>query len=65
MKVFLWCSVLLRLCLVGGEKKWEDRKVLVFLYMCLVGGLKKWEGGKLFCLVGKKSRRMENVVYMN
>ena len=33
--------------------------------MCLVGGVEKWEGGKLFCLVGEKSGRMENVIYMN
>ena len=56
---------------MGGWKisermeNWDDRKVLVFLYVCLVGGVKKWEGEKLFCLVGEKSGRMKNVVYMN
>ena len=46
-------------------EKWEDRKYLVFSYVCLVGGMEKWEGGKLFCLVKKKSERIENVVYTN
>ena len=46
-------------------KKWEDVKYLVFPRVCLVGGMEKWEGGKLFCLVEKKSRRIENVVYIN
>ena len=47
------------------ENWWEDRKYLVFPCMCLVGGMKKWEGRKLFCLVEKKSGRIENVVYIN
>ena len=46
-------------------EKWEDRKDLVFPYMCLVGGVENWEGRKIFCLVGKKKERMENVVYIN
>ena len=46
-------------------EKWEDRKDLVFPHVCLVGWMEKWEGGKLFCLVGKKKGRMENVVYIN
>ena len=46
-------------------KKWENRKYLVFPRVCLVGGIEKWEDGKLFCLVEKKSRRIENVVYIN
>ena len=46
-------------------ENWDDRKVLVFPYVCLVGGVEKWEGEKLFCLVGEKSGRMKNVVYMN
>ena len=46
-------------------KKWEDRKYLIFSRVCLVRGMKKWEGEKLFCLVEKKSERMENVVYIN
>ena len=46
-------------------ENWEDRKVLVFSHVCLVGGVEKWEGRKLFYLVGEKSVRMENVVYMN
>ena len=44
----------LRVRLVGGVEKWEDRKGLVFSHVCLVGGMEKWEGGKLFCLVGEK-----------
>ena len=46
-------------------EKWEDRKYLVFSYVCLVGEMEKWEGGKLFCLVKKKSKRIENVYYIN
>ena len=46
-------------------ENWEDRKVLVLSHVCLVGGVEKWEDGKLFYLVREKSRRMENVVYMN
>ena len=46
-------------------EKWEDRKYLVFSRVYLVGGMEKWEGGKLFCLVEKKSERIENVVYIN
>ena len=35
--------------------------------MCvfLVGGMEKWKGEKLFCLVEKKSERIENVIYIN
>ena len=56
---------------MGGWKisrmmeKWEDRKYLVFPRVCLVGRMEKWEGGKLLCLIKKKSRRIENVVYIN
>ena len=46
-------------------EKWENIKYLVFIRVCLVGGIEKWEDGKLFCLVEKKSRRIENVVYIN
>ena len=46
-------------------EKWENRKYLVFPRVCLVGGMEKWEGRKLFCLVEKKSGRIENVVYIN
>ena len=49
----------------GRMEKWEDIKYLVFSHVCLVGGMEKWEGGKLFCLVEKKSGRIENVVYIN
>ena len=46
-------------------KKREDRKYLIFPRVCLVEGVKKWKGGKLFCLVEKKSEKIENVVYIN
>ena len=49
----------------GRMEKWEDRKYLVFPRVCLVGRMEKWEDGKLFCLVEKKSVRIENVVYIN
>ena len=29
------------------------------------GRMEKWEDGKLFCLVEKKSGRIEKVVYIN
>ena len=59
------CVKIFRVRLVGGVEKWEDRKYLVFPLVCLVGGVEKWEGGKLFCLVGEKNERIENVVYIN
>ena len=43
-------------------EKWGDGKYLVFRLVCLVGGVEKWEGGKLFCLVEKKSERIENKI---
>ena len=46
-------------------EKWEDRKNLVVPCVCFVGGVEKWEGEKFFCLVKKKSKRIENVVYIN
>ena len=46
-------------------EKWEDRKDLVFSYVCLVGGVEKWKDEKLFCLIEKKSGRLENIVYIN
>ena len=46
-------------------EKWEDGKYLVFPRVCLVGGMEKWEDEKLFCLVEKKSGRIEKVVYIN
>ena len=46
-------------------EKWENGKYLVFSRVCLVGGMKKWEDGKLFCLVKKKSGRIEKVIYIN
>ena len=49
----------------GRIEKWKDEKYLVFPLMCLVGGVEKWEGGKLFCLIGEKKERMENVIYIN
>ena len=49
----------------GRMEKWEDEKYLVFLLMCLVGRMEKWDDGKLFCLVGEKKGRMENIIYVN
>ena len=40
-------------------------KSLVFPRVCLVGRVEKWKGEKLFCLVEKKSGRIENVIYIN
>ena len=61
-------SATFRVRLVGGVEKWEDRKWredrkdLIFSRMCLVGRVEKWKDGKLFCLVEKKSKRIENKV---
>ena len=51
----------------GRMEKREDRKYLVFpcVCVCLVKGMEKWEGEKLFCLVEKKSGRIENIVHTN
>ena len=46
-------------------EKWEDEKYLVFSCVCLVGGMEKWENEKLFCLIEKKSGRIEKVIYIN
>ena len=43
----------------GRMEKWKNRKDLVFPRVF------GWRGGKLFCLVGEKKGRMENVVYIN
>ena len=43
-------------------EKLKDRKDLVFSHMCLVGRVEKWRDGKLFCLIEKKSERLENKV---
>ena len=55
---------------MGGWKimrGWKIRKIEKFWFslVCLVGGMEKWEGEKLFCLVGEKNGRIENVVYIN
>ena len=46
-------------------EKWKDGKYLVFPLVCLVGRVEKCEDEKLFCLVGEKKGRMENVIYIN
>ena len=46
-------------------EKWEDGKYLVFSLVCLVGGVEKWKDEKLYCLVGEKKWRMENLIYIN
>ena len=51
--------------MVEGVEKWDNRTYLVFPCVCLVRGMEKWEGGKLFCLVEKKSGKIENIVYIN
>ena len=33
--------------------------------MCLVGMMEKWRDRKIFCLVKKKSERIENMVCIN
>ena len=56
---------LLRVHLVGEMEKWNGRKYLIFRHVCLVGRMEKWKDRKLFCLVEKKSERMENMVCIN
>ena len=58
-------AITIRVHLVGGVEKWEDkkwgndRKDLVFSYLYLVGMMKMWRDRKLICLVEKKNERME------
>ena len=59
------CVKIVRVRLVGGVEKWEDRKYLVFPFVCLVEGVEKWESRKLFCLVEEKNERIEHVIYIN
>ena len=49
----------------GKIEKWENGKYLVFPLMCLVRRAEKWEARKIFCLVGERKGRMENVIYIN
>ena len=58
-----WKSRRMKNC--GKMEKQEDEKYLVFPRVCLVRGMEKWEDGKLFCLVEKKSGKIEKVVYIN
>jgi len=46
-------------------KKWEDIKDFSFPYLCLDRGMEKWRDENLFCLIEKKIKMIENVVYMN
>ena len=46
-------------------EKWKDRKYLIFSVCVLIGGIEKLEGGKLFYLVEEKSKKIENVIYIN
>ena len=43
----------------------KDRKNLAFPCVFLVGRVKNWRNGKLFYLVEEKSKRIENIVYIN
>jgi len=40
----------IRVRLVEGVEKWENRKYLIFPHVCLVGRMEKWRNGKTFCL---------------
>ena len=44
---------------MGGDKKWEDRRSLVFFYLCLVVRIKKLTDEKFICLVEKKNKRIK------
>ena len=52
----------LRLCLIGGVEKWEDRKVgeqKRFSFLLYVFG---WKDGKVICLVKNWNERMTNEI---
>ena len=36
------------------NRKWEDRRDLIFSPLCLVGKIEKWDARKLICLVGNE-----------
>ena len=45
---------------IEKKKNWEDRKYFIF-HLCVFG----LEDEQLFCLVGKKNKRKENVISIN
>ena len=56
----------IRVWLVGGLEKWNDRKwekndrkILIFSRTYLVGRMEKWRKGKPICLVKKKNEMMK------
>ena len=56
----------IRVWLVGGLEKWNDRKwekndrkILIFSHTYLVGRMEKWRNGKPICLVKKKNEMMK------
>ena len=56
----------IRVWLVGGLEKWNDRKwekndrkILIFSRTYLVGRMEKWRNGKPICLVKKKNEMMK------
>ena len=51
--------------LVGGMKKWKNKKYINFPHLCLVGRAKKWRYEKLFYLVEKRNEMIENRVCIN
>ena len=60
----------LRIRLVGGVEKWEDGKVKGWKRFGFLSCVFGWRSGKvggrkLFCLVGEKKGKMENVVYIH
>ena len=66
----------LRVCLVGGVEKWEDRngermekwedkKDFNFPHLCLVGRMEKWKDEKLCYLFKKENGRIKNRICIN
>ena len=47
------------------KQKWLPNITLVFSRMYLVEDVEKWEGRKLSYMIEMKSRRIENIVYIN
>ena len=78
MTQWIWVSFqnTLRVCLVGWVKKWDEQKMvrggkcreiketLVFPQGIWLG-VEKWRDEKIFCLVKKKNKRIENRVCIN
>ena len=46
-------------------EKWKDKKKILVFSHDVWFGVEKWRNKKLFCLIEKKNKRIENVDYIN